>query len=121
MEVLHPHCAGLDVHKDTVVACVRHIADGAVKREVRTFKTTTKDLMALSEWLSAEGCTHVALEATGIYWKPVWHILADGEFKLVLANAAHVKNLGDVKTGGRPVLRDQFGGCPETDRAASGV
>ncbi len=98
MEVLHPHCAGLDVHKDTVVACVRHMGDGAVKREVRTFKTTTKDLMALSEWLSAEGCTHVALEATGIYWKPVWHILADGEFKLVLANAAHVKNVPGRKT-----------------------
>src|SRR6266478_1255234 len=57
MEALHPHCAGLDVHKDTVVACMRHMVDGAVKREVRTFKTTTKDLMALSEWLSAEGCT----------------------------------------------------------------
>ena len=81
MEVLHPHCAGLDVHKDTVVACVRHMVDGAVKREVRTFKTTTKDLMALSGWLSVEGCTHVAMEATGIYWKPVWHILADGEFE----------------------------------------
>jgi transposase len=98
MEVLHPHCAGLDVHKDTVVACVRHMVDSAVKREVRTFKTTTKDLMALSEWLSAEGCTHVAMEATGIYWKPVWHILADGEFNLVLANAAHVKNVPGRKT-----------------------
>ncbi len=98
MEVLHRHCAGLDVHKDTVVACVRHMVDGTGKREVRTFKTTTKDLMALSEWLSAEDCTHVAMEATGIYWKPVWHILADGEFTLVLANAAHVKNVPGRKT-----------------------
>src|SRR6201987_2428318 len=98
MEVLHPHCAGLDVHKDTVVACVRHMVDGAVKREVRTVKTTTKELMALGGWLSAEGCTHVAMEATGIYWKPVWHILADGEFALVLANAAHVKNVPGRKT-----------------------
>src|ERR1700731_703142 len=98
MEVLHPHCAGLDIHKDTVVACVRHMVDGAGKREVRTFKTTTKDLMALSEWLSAEGCTDVAMEATGIYWKPVWHILADGDFKLMLANAAHVKNVPGRKT-----------------------
>jgi transposase len=98
MEVLHPNCAGLDVHKDTVVACVRHMVDGTVKREVQTFKTTTKDLMALSEWLSAEGCTHVAMEATGIYWKPVWHILADGDFTLVLANAAHVKNVPGRKT-----------------------
>jgi transposase len=98
MEVLHPHCAGLDVHKDTVVAAVRHMVGGTVRREVRTFKTTTKDLMALSEWLSVEGCTHIAMEATGIYWKPVWHVLGDGEFELVLANAAHVKNVPGRKT-----------------------
>ena len=93
MEVLHAHCAALDVHKATVVACVRHTADGTTKRQVRTFKTTTQELIALSEWLSSEGCTHVAMEATGIYWKPVWHILSDGTFELVLANAAHVKNV----------------------------
>jgi transposase len=98
MEVLHPHCAGLDVHKGSVVACVRHMIDGAVKREVRSFQTTTKGLMALSEWLSAEGCTHIVMEATGVYWKPVWHILSDGEFALVLANAAHVKNVPGRKT-----------------------
>jgi transposase len=98
MEVLHPHCAGLDVHKDSVVACVRHMVDGAVKREVRSFETTTKGLTALSEWLSAEGCTHIVMEATGVYWKPVWHILSDGEFELVLANAAHVKNVPGRKT-----------------------
>jgi hypothetical protein len=56
-----------------------------VKREVRSFQTTTQGLLALSEWLSAEGCTHVVMEATGVYWKPVWHILSDGEFELVLA------------------------------------
>jgi transposase len=98
MEVLYPHCAGLDVHKDTVVACVRHMVDGTVKREVRTFKTTTKQLLALSEWLAAEGCTQIAMEATGVYWKPVWHILSDGDFALVLANAAHVKNVPGRKT-----------------------
>src|SRR5215469_2000026 len=98
MEVLYPHCAGLDVHKDTVVACVRHMVAGTVKREVRTFKTTTKELLALSEWLAAEGGTHIAMEATGIYWKPVWHILSDGDFVLVLANAAHVKNVPGRKT-----------------------
>ena len=74
MEVLHPHCPGLDVHKDTVVACVRHTVEGKVEREVRSFKTTTMDLMTLSEWLSAEGCMHIVMEATGIYWKPVWHM-----------------------------------------------
>jgi transposase len=74
------------------------MVDGAVKREVRSFKTTTKDLMALSEWLSVEGCTHIVMEATGVYWKPVWRILSDGEFELVLANAAHVKNVPGRKT-----------------------
>jgi transposase len=98
MEVLYPHCAGLDVHKDTVVACVRHMTDGVVRREVRTFKTTTSDLLALSEWLASEGCTHVVMEATGVYWKPVWHILSDGDFALTLANAAHVKNVPGRKT-----------------------
>ncbi len=98
MEVLYPHCAGLDVHKDSVVACVRHMAGGTVTREVRTFKTMTTDLLAMSEWLSAEGCTHVLMEATGVYWKPVWHILSDGDFALTLANAAHVKNVPGRKT-----------------------
>jgi transposase len=98
MDILHPHCAGLDVHKDSVVACVRHVVEGTVRREVRTFKTTTAALIALSEWLSAEGCSPVAMEATGIYWRPVWHILADGERQLVLANAAHVKNVPGRKT-----------------------
>jgi transposase len=98
MEVLYPHCAGLDVHKDTVVACVRHMVEGTVKREVRTFKTTTAALMLLSAWLSEEGCTHVVMEATGVYWKPVWHILSDEECELILANAAHVKNVPGRKT-----------------------
>ncbi len=81
-----------------MVAAVRHTVGGTVKRQVRTFKTTTADLMALSEWLAAEGCTHIAMEATGIYWKPVWHVLSDGDFTLVLANAAHVKNVPGRKT-----------------------
>ena len=98
MEVLHAHCAGLDVHKNMVVACVRHMVDGEVRREVRSFQTVTAELMALSEWLSAEGCTHVVMEATGIYWRPVWHILSDGDCELILANAAHVKNVPGRKT-----------------------
>src|ERR1700748_2619111 len=93
MQVLYPDCAGLDVHKDTVVACVRHMHDGALEREVRTFDTTTKGLLGLADWLASEGCAHVAMEATGVYWKPVWHILSDGDFELVLANARHVKNV----------------------------
>jgi transposase len=98
MELLHRRCCGLDVHKETVVACLRLVSDGKVTREVRTFETTTADLLRLSEWLAANGCTHVAMEATGIYWKPVWHVLDDGEFELVLANAAHVKNVPGRKS-----------------------
>ena len=98
MEVLYPHCAGLDVHKDMVVACLRHMVNGTVEREVRTVKTTTKALLDLSDWLASEGCTHIVMEATGVYWKPVWHILGDGDFELVLANAAHVKNVPGRKT-----------------------
>jgi hypothetical protein len=75
MEVLHQHCAGLDVHKDSVVARVRHIVDGDLKREVRSFKTTTKGLMASSEWLSVECGTHIVMEVAGVYWKPGWLIL----------------------------------------------
>jgi transposase len=85
MDLLHPLCAGLDVHKDTVVACLRRVVDGRVKREVRTFGTTTRDLLELSDWLASQRCRHVAMEATGVYWKPVWHILSDGDFELVLA------------------------------------
>ena len=97
MEVLHPHCAGLDVHKETVVGCVRHM-DRQVRTTVKTFPCTTRGLMDLSAWLSEESVTHVAMEATGVYWKPVWHILSDGDFHLVLANAAHVKNVPGRKT-----------------------
>lgn len=98
MEVIYPHCAGLDVHKDTVVACVRVMQGGKVDREVRTFKTVTRELLALSDWLAGHGCTHIVMEATGVYWRPVWHILGDGEFELLLANAAHVKNVPGRKT-----------------------
>ena len=98
MEVLYRRCCGLDVHKETVVACLRLVSDGQVTTELRTFQTTTADLLRLSEWLAINGCTHVAMEATGVYWKPVWHILDDGEFTLVLVNAAHVKNVPGRKT-----------------------
>ncbi|HXH83230.1 MAG TPA: IS110 family transposase [Candidatus Tectomicrobia bacterium] len=97
MEVLHPRCAGLDVHRDTVVACARIAAGDVVQREVETFGTTTEQLFQLSEWLSARGVTHVAMEATGVYWRPVWHVLQQG-FTLILANASHVKNVPGRKT-----------------------
>ena len=99
MEILYPRCAGLDVHKETVVACARlATGSGEVAREVRTFGATTASLLELAAWLTAQGCTHVAMEATGVYWKPVWHILAADGFALILANAAHVKNMPGRKT-----------------------
>jgi transposase len=96
MEVLYPRCAGLDVHKDSIVACARCVSAPKVN-EVRTFGTTTRELLELSEWLTGHGCTHVAMEATGVYWKPVWHIL-EGSFELVLANAQHIRNVPGRKT-----------------------
>ena len=97
MDVIYPRCAGLDVHKHTVVACVRIARDGPPLQEVRTFDTTTSGLLALADWLDSFGVEHVAMEATGVYWKPVWHVL-EGHFELVLANAAHVKNVPGRKT-----------------------
>jgi transposase len=97
VEVLYPKCAGLDVHKANVVACARITTDSGVSYETRTFGTTTKALLALSEWLAACGCTHVAMEATGVYWKPVWHVLTI-TFQLVLANAAYIKGIARPKT-----------------------
>jgi hypothetical protein len=70
MELMHRRCCGLDVHKETVVACLRLVSDGQVTTEVRTFQTTTADLLRLSKWLPENECTHVAMEATGIYWGP---------------------------------------------------
>ena len=98
MEVMYERVAGLDVHKATIVACVRIHSGRQVKRECRTFSTTTDDLQALLSWLSEQRCTHVAMEATGVYWIPVWMILNDGDFDLIVANAAHVKNVPGRKT-----------------------
>ena len=98
MEVIHERVAGLDVHKKTVVACVRLQSSSKVRRESRTFETTTAGLEMLLAWLTEMGCTHVAMEATGVYWKPVWTILSEGDFELILANASHIKNVPGRKT-----------------------
>lgn len=102
MEVMHKRVAGLDVHKEKIVACVRIMASRKagrqVSRECGSFDTTTDGLLALLAWLTESGCTHVAMEATGVYWKPVWNILSDGDFELVVANAAHIKNVPGRKT-----------------------
>ena len=98
MELMNERVAGLDVHKDTVVACVRLAASGQVGRECRTFGTTTADLLELLAWLVASGCSHAAMEATGVYWRPVWNILSEGPFELIVANAGHIKNVPGRKT-----------------------
>lgn len=97
MKTLHRRCAGLDVHKQEVVACLRVAAKGRAHHEVRRFPTTTPGLLELAEWLEAAGCACVAMEATGVYWKPVWHILED-RFTLALANPAHVKSVPGRKS-----------------------
>lgn len=97
MEVLYPRCSGLDVHKDLVVACVRLAVGEKVDREVRRFGTTTEELLKLLDWLQEASVTHVAMESTGVYWKPVWHVL-EGEFELVLGNAKDMSNVPGRKT-----------------------
>ena len=98
MDVMFERVAGLDVHKAMIVACVRQMSGGKAERECRTFETTTSGLLDLLAWLTASRCSHVAMEATGVYWKPVWNILSDGDFELILANAAHIKNVPGRKT-----------------------
>jgi transposase len=97
MEVLYPRCAGLDVHAKTVVACVRLASGTTVTYEHRTFSTSTRGLLELDEWLTAQTVTHVGMEATGVYWKPVWHVLED-HFTLILANAMHIRNIPGRKS-----------------------
>lgn len=98
MDVLYPCCAGLDVHKDSVFVDVRRIGPGGSVREtIKKFGTMTPDLLQLGDWLAAEGVTHVAMESTGVYWKPVYYIL-EGRFELVLANAQQLKRVPGRKT-----------------------
>lgn len=97
MEVLHRICAGLDVHKASLTACVRVVEGKSVRHEVREFSTTIRALEELHEWLREHEVQAVVMEATGVYWKPVWHIL-EADFELTLANAGHVKNVPGRKT-----------------------
>lgn len=98
MEVLYSRCAGVDVHKKTVVVCrIIPGPDGQPLKEIRTFTTMTRDLLVLSDWLTAGGVTHVAMESTGVYWKPVYNLL-EGTFTLLLVNAAHIKQVPGRKS-----------------------
>nr|WP_320411261.1 IS110 family transposase [Candidatus Hakubella thermalkaliphila] len=97
MEVVYSRCAGLDVHKKTVVACVL-IREGAqVQKEIRTFSIMTSDLLVLHDWLLAHGVREVAMESTGIYWKPIFNLL-EASFRVLLVNAAHIKAVPGRKT-----------------------
>ena len=97
MDLVYLRCAGLDVHPRSVSACARIVVEGRVSQEVRTFGTSTRELTELADWLAVCGCTHVAMESTGVYWKPVWHVL-EGRFELVLANAMYVRNIPGRKS-----------------------
>jgi transposase len=98
MDILHRCCTGLDVHKRTVVACVRRLDEqGRVHQDVRTFETTTSDLLALSDWLAERDITRVAIESMGVFWRPVLNIL-EGRFAVVLINAQHIKQVPGRKT-----------------------
>ncbi|MBM3749303.1 MAG: IS110 family transposase [Acidobacteria bacterium] len=98
MQVVYARCAGLDVHKKTVSACVSVCeADGGKRQQLRTFGTFTRDLLALADWLKQNAVTHVAMEATGIYWRPVWAVL-ESQFEQMLVNPQHIKAVPGRKT-----------------------
>jgi transposase len=98
METMIARCSGLDVHKASVTACVRLLVDGVVRELIETFGTTTADLLALRDWLTAHEVTHVAMESTGVYWKCVYYVLEDDFEEVLLVNARHVKHVPGRKT-----------------------
>jgi transposase len=98
MDTIYQRCCGLDIHKKVVVAClITPGAKGRSHKEIRSFGTMTADLLELGDWLSAAGCTHVAMESTGVYWKPIYNVL-EGSFELLLVNAQHIKAVPGRKT-----------------------
>jgi transposase len=98
MEILYANCAGLDVHKKTVKVCLlTRTSNGQPQKEFRTYFTTTEELLKLGDWLKERGCTHVAFEATGVYWKPVFNLL-EGGFEVLVVNAQHMKAVPGRKT-----------------------
>ena len=97
MDVLHSRCCGLDVHKSSISACILLREAGRVQKHQRRFGAMTQELQELAEWLRQFGVSQVAMESSGVYWKPVWNIL-EGQFTVVLANAQHIKNVPGRKT-----------------------
>src|SRR5690625_7853823 len=100
MEAMIERCAGLDVHQETVVACVLYgPLDKRAKKSIESFSTSTSGLLKLNNWLETREVTDAVMESTGVYWKPVWNILED-DVRLVLANGKYVKNVPGRKTDG---------------------
>ena len=98
MEVIIERGCGIDIHKKTIVACLLIGKAGEKpKKTVKTFSTMTRDLLVCKDWLESEGCTHVAVESTGVYWKPIFNIMEDS-MEVILANARHIKNVPGRKT-----------------------
>src|SRR2546421_813972 len=98
MQIIYESCAGIDIHKKIVVVCLITVnAAGQRVKEIRSFRTTTAGLLELHDWLQTAGCTHVAMESTGVYWRPVWNLL-EGAFELLLVNAQHIKAVPGRKT-----------------------
>src|SRR5260370_21266523 len=97
MELVHERCCGLGVQKKIVVACLIVVSNGQRRKEMRTFRTTTQELLLLVDWLRAAECTHVAMESTGVYWRPIFNLL-EGHFELLVVNAQHIKAVPGRKT-----------------------
>jgi transposase len=98
MQIVHRCCCGLDVHKKLIVACLISLNEaGEFQKEIRSFATMTKDILALADWLTSAGCTHIAMESTGVYWRPIWNLLEE-QFELLLVNAQHIKAVPGRKT-----------------------
>jgi transposase len=98
MQIVHRCCCGLDVHKKLIVACLISLNEaGEFQKEIRSFATMTRDILALADWLTSAGCTHIAMESTGVYWRPIWNLLEE-QFELLLVNAQHIKAVPGRKT-----------------------
>jgi len=94
MQILHARCCGLDVHKKSITACVI-TPEG---KEIRTFGTMTEDIIDLANWIESKGCTIVAMESTGVYWKPIYNLLEMREIEVLVVNAQHIKMVPGRKT-----------------------
>ena len=98
MEILYGCCAGLDVQKKNVKVCLKKNEAGKpASKEIQTYATKTADLLAMRDWLKEQGCTHLAMESTGVYWKPIYNVL-EGDFEILVVNAHHLKTVPGRKT-----------------------